>query len=514
MSVHGMLLDSAARRPSAIALTHEDRHVSFTELAGEAARIARFLREQGVRRGDRVALLLENSPEYVAACFGIMQAGACCVALNHANKAATHQALLRDSGAVALWTGRSGARDLAVIARDCPAMRFIVADGVDPVLLLPPGIAIYDPAAVCAGEPLHDAGEAGAGDLALILYTSGSTGAPRGVVLTHGNLEANTSQILAYLKLQVDDSVCCVLPFHYSFGNSLLLTHVRCGGRVVIENRFAFPQQVLATMVREHCTAFSGVPSHFAILCGRTDFLERPPADLRQVTQAGGAMAPDLTRRIREALPPQVELHIMYGQTEASARLATVPPERLREKYGSIGRAIPGVSLTVRRTNGSECDVGETGEIVAAGPNIMRGYWNAPEETAAVLSADGLHTGDLAYRDADGYLFIVDRMKNMIKAGANRVGSIEIEETLLTHPAVMEACVVGVPDALLGEAIEAWVVTVDPSYRDEQVLLRHCAGVLAAFKIPRCLHFVDALPRNASGKVLKAALRGTPASSE
>ena len=225
-------------------------------------------------------------------------------------------------------------------------------------------------------------------------------------------------------------------------------------------------------------------------------------------------MAPDLTRRIREALPPQVELHIMYGQTEASARLATVPPERLREKYGSIGRAIPGVSLTVRRTNGSECDVGETGEIVAAGPNIMRGYWNAPEETAAVLSADGLHTGDLAYRDADGYLFIVDRMKNMIKAGANRVGSIEIEETLLTHPAVMEACVVGVPDALLGEAIEAWVVTVDPSYRDEQVLLRHCAGVLAAFKIPRCLHFVDALPRNASGKVLKAALRGTPASSE
>ena len=286
-----------------------------------------------------------------------------------------------------------------------------------------------------------------------------------------------------------------------------LLTHVRCGGRVVIENRFAFPQQVLATMVREHCTAFSGVPSHFAILCGRTDFLERPPADLRQVTQAGGAMAPDLARRIRDALPPHVELHIMYGQTEASARLATVPPERLREKYGSIGRAIPGVSLTVRRPDGSECDVGETGEIVAAGPNIMRGYWNAPQETAEVLFPDGLHTGDLAYRDADGFIFIVDRVKNMIKAGANRVSSKEVEETLLQRPEVVEACVIGVPDALLGEAIEAWIVPADATSFDEQALLRHCASKLANFKIPRRLHAVEALPKNSSGKVLKAELR-------
>jgi acyl-CoA synthetase (AMP-forming)/AMP-acid ligase II len=164
----------------------------------------------------------------------------------------------------------------------------------------------------------------------------------------------------------------------------------------------------------------------------------------------------------------------------------------------------------VRRPDGTECDTGEAGEIVATGPNIMRGYWNAPEETAAVLAADGLHTGDIAYRDADGFLFIIDRLKNMIKVGANRIGSIEIEQTLLEHSSVLEACVVGVPDELLGEAVEAWIVPAGPGDCDEQTLLRHCAAKLAPYKIPRRLHFVAALPRNSSGKILKFSLRVHP----
>ena len=171
-------------------------------------------------------------------------------------------------------------------------------------------------------------------DLALILYTSGSTGRPRGVVLTHGNLMANTEQILAYLKLTADDSVCCVLPFHYSFGNSLLLTHVKCGGRVVVDNHFAFPQKVLETLDAERCTGFSGVPSHYAILAARTEFLQRDWPHLRYVSQAGGAMSPALTRQIYDALPERIKLFVMYGQTEASARLSWLPPERLPEKIG------------------------------------------------------------------------------------------------------------------------------------------------------------------------------------
>jgi acyl-CoA synthetase (AMP-forming)/AMP-acid ligase II len=448
---------------------------------------------------------MENSADYVAAFFGALRAGACVVALNPANRARTHNLLLRDSGAVGLLTRGKEGRALPEIIAGCAELRFVVTDRRNPEWELPADCAQITPADVAAA-PDFTRVDVSTDDLAAILYTSGSTGTPRGVTLTHGNLTANTDQILAYLPLGPDDSVCCVLPFHYSFGNSLLLTHVKRGGRVVIDNRFAFPQKVLETLVDERCTGFSGVPSHFAILCARTDFLDLPHAHLRYLTQAGGAMSPALTRRIRETLPERIKLYVMYGQTEASARLSWLPPERLPEKYGSIGVAIPGVSLAVRRPDGSECDAGEEGEIVASGPNIMQGYWQDPEETARVLFPDGLHTGDLGYRDEDGFIFIVDRAKNMIKAGANRVSAKEIEDVILELASVVETCVIGVPDELLGEAIEAWVVTRDPADRDDQAILRHCLSRLAQFKVPRKVHFIDALPKNAFGKVLKREL--------
>jgi long-chain acyl-CoA synthetase len=225
-------------------------------------------------------------------------------------------------------------------------------------------------------------------------------------------------------------------------------------------------------------------------------------------------MAPELTLRIREALPERIRLFVMYGQTEASARLSYVPPERLREKLGSIGIPIPGVRLTVSRPDGDECAIGEVGEIVAEGDNIMAGYWNDPEETAGVLRDGRLWTGDLARRDEDGFLWVVDRKKNMIKCGAHRISPREIEETILELPAVTEACVVGVPDPLLGEAIEAFAVrredavagSTAPDELTERAVLKHCASRLAAFKLPRRVVFLAALPRGSAGKVLKEEL--------
>lgn len=505
-TVHGLLDARADRRPDAVALTHGDLHLTYAELDARAARTAAFLVDRGVRRGDRVALLMENSFDYVAAFFGTLRAGACAVALNHANKPKTHALLLRDSGAAGLLTRGREARDLPEIIAGCPDLRFVVTDKRNPKWELPSTCDQLTPTDVAAA-PDFTRVNVNSDDLAAILYTSGSTGLPRGVTLTHGNLTANTEQILAYLPLDETDAVCCVLPFHYSFGNSLLLTHTAVGGRVVIDNRFAFPQMVLETLEAERCTGFSGVPSHYAILTAKSDFLERPHAHLRYLTQAGGAMSPALQRKIREALPERIRLYVMYGQTEASARLSWLPPERLADKYGSIGISIPGVDLRVLRPDGNECDVDEPGEIVASGPNIMRGYWHDPDETAEVLFPDGLHTGDLAYRDADGYLFIVDRVKNMIKAGANRVSAKEIEETILELDGVVEACVIGVPDELLGEAIEAWVVPGDGVPLDERGVLRHCLANLAPFKVPRAVHFVEGLPKSSSGKILKSELR-------
>ncbi len=512
MNVHGLLIDAAGRAPAAPALTHGPGTWTFAELREGAARTAAMLRAEGVGRGDRVALLAENGLRYVTGFFGILEAGACCVALNHTNKPPTHRALLRDSGAVGLIAEARQARALPEFAAGCPDLRFAALDRIDPRWDVPGGLRLLkrdeaEEAAAVAAEAAADAvSDIGPDDLAAILYTSGSTGRPRGVTLTHGNLLANTRQILGYLPLTAADSVLVVLPFYYSFGNSLLLTHIACGGRLVVDNRFAYPQKVLETLAAERCTGFSGVPSHYAILAARTDFLQTGHPHLRYLTQAGGAMSPALTARIRDALPERIDIYVMYGQTEASARLSWLPPDRLREKLGSIGIGIPEVSLKVQRPDGAECDVDEVGEIVASGPNIMRGYWNDPDETAKVLHADGLHTGDLARRDADGFIFIVDRVKNMIKSGAHRVSSKEVEETILELEGVVEACVVGVSDELLGEAIEAWLVRPgdDP---DRTRILRHCAAKLAAFKLPRELHFVDALPKNSFGKVLKDELR-------
>jgi len=345
------------------------------------------------------------------------------------------------------------------------------------------------------------------GDLCAILYTSGSTGMPRGVTLTHGNLRANTRQILDYLHLTADDSVLCVLPFHYSFGNSLLLTHVAVGGRVVVDNKFAYPSAVVDHLEASRVTGFSGVPSTFAILAARTDFLARPWPHLRYITQAGGAMTRALQRQLRDTLPEHVTMFIMYGQTEGGARLSYVPPERLVDKYGSIGIGIPGVDLTVRRADGSECDVDEVGEVVAQGDNIMQGYWNDPEETAGVLYPDGLHTGDLGKRDEDGFIWLVDRIKNMIKAGANRVSAKEVEEVIAEVACVQEACVVGVADELLGEAIEAYVVARPGPAYDENAILQHCREHLAMYKLPRTVHLISAMPKSAAGKVVKRELR-------
>jgi acyl-CoA synthetase (AMP-forming)/AMP-acid ligase II len=214
-----------------------------------------------------------------------------------------------------------------------------------------------------------------------------------------------------------------------------------------------------------------------------------------------------LQRQIRQSLDPRIELYVMYGQTEAGARLSYVPPARLRDKFGSIGIGIPGVTLAVERADGSACEVDEVGEVVARGDNIMQGYWNDPDETALVMRDGALLTGDLGKRDADGYIWLVDRIKNMIKAGANRVSAREIEEVIAEVPCVQEACVVGVADELLGEAIEAYVVARPDHVFSEQAILQHCREQLALYKIPRVIHQIEAMPRSAAGKVLKRELK-------
>jgi long-chain acyl-CoA synthetase len=489
--VHELLEATARRTPHREALVTGEVRLTWAELAAAAWRVARLLGERGVRRGDRVALLAHNGVEYVAAYYGALAAGAIAVPLNTAADPGSIAGQVADSGSALLLCG--------------PRLERLLARAALPV----PVVAIGEAAAL-PGEPPAPRVPAIDLDAASIIYTSGSTGRPRGATLSHGNLLANVRSILAYLGLTGDDRVLAILPFHYVYGKSVLNTAVAAGATVVVENRFQYPNVALDTLERERCTGLSGVPSTFAILMDRSNFAERRLEHLRWVTQAGGGMSPALTRRLLGALGER-RLFVMYGATEAAARLSYVPPEELPACVGSIGRAIPNVELTVRRPDGSQCAVDEVGELTARGANVMVGYWNDPEETARALGPHGYRTGDLARRDAAGRFWLVGRKQDMLKVGGHRVSAREIEDAILEHPGVSEAAVIGVPDELLGDRLVAFVVPRAPGAVDAPGLGRFLKDRLAGYKIPGAIELRDDLPRNAAGKVMKEQLGAAPA---
>jgi acyl-CoA synthetase (AMP-forming)/AMP-acid ligase II len=339
-------------------------------------------------------------------------------------------------------------------------------------------------------------------DLASIIFTSGSTGAPKGVMLTHGNVAANTAAICRYLELTSADRQMVVLPFHYVMGKSLLNTHFAVGGSVVLNNRFAYPVEVLRQMEVERVTGFSGVPSTYAYLLHRSPlraYRDRLPS-LRYCSQAGGHLAPHLKEEVLRVLPGQTRFFVMYGATEASARLTYLPPELLPRKLDSIGRPIDGVEMRVVDEAGRELAAGETGELVASGPNIMAGYWQDPEATAAALGPLGYRTGDLGYRDPEGDFFLTGRKDEQLKIGGHRVNPREIEDALLATGLLVQVAVIGLPDPLLGQRLAALAVPVEREAGAAEIL-RRGAERLPRSRLPAEIRLVARLPQSASGKI-------------
>ena len=521
--IHHFLEHHAQKSPGQFACIHGDEAVSYSELERAANRVAHVLRELGVQRGDRVALLLENSSAYLAAYYGILKCGGVTVAMYTSTNAKTLAYIVNDCQVSALLTQ---SKQLSVLeeARDkLPNLRAVVvldaltADGA----AQPEGFQLSDPSVwpwpILAAKEVAQQPDTplplamGDLNLASIIYTSGSTGDPRGAMLSHLNIVTNTRSIVDYLGLTAQDRIMVVLPFAYVYGKSLLNTHMAVGGTVIIDNRFLFPNVVLQTMQERAATGFSGVPSTYAILLGKSAVRKMEFPALRYLTQAGGAMAPSLIREVMQVFQNR-KIFIMYGATEASARLTYLPPEELARKIGSIGIPIPNVELRLIKDNGEEAALGEAGEIVARGANLMQGYWNQPEETKAALTAHGFHTGDLGRMDDEGFFYVVGRKRDMIKSGANRVSAKEIEETILEHTQVLEAAVIGVPDQYLGEAICAYIA-LKPGHgtgndeRFSEEIVAFCRQRLPEFKVPRTVIVQEKLPKNASGKIMKEALR-------
>lgn len=338
-----------------------------------------------------------------------------------------------------------------------------------------------------------------------IIFTSGSTGEPKGVMISHKNLIANTSSIVEYLQLTRDDRMLVVLPFYYCYGLSLLHTHLRVGGSIVFNNSFIFLGSVLKDLIDHKCTGFAGVPSHFQILLRKSDsFRKTYFPDLKYVTQAGGKLAPIFIDEFREDLPG-VRFVVMYGQTEATARLSWLPPEIYEERRGSIGKGIPGVELRVVNEKGIDVTPGETGEIIARGDNIMIGYFADKEGTANTLREGWLHTGDLGTVDSDGYIFLTARSKEMIKVRGRRISPKEIEAVILASPNVIDCTIEGFDHDIEGESIKAIVVLrkgLEGQITEEQLKM-HCVRHLALYKVPQLFEIHDELTISATGKKIK-----------
>ncbi len=405
--VHDFLRASAERTPDAAAIIEPSARATYAELNRLANRAANALIANAVKRGDRVILAIDDGIDSVACYFGSMKAGAVAVPLPHGPHNDRLVRAIKDCAPAAAVVNPSTAGDppVAAVLGSVPAV--FVTQPV-PGSARPRQVPPF-PSWSTATQGVSDAEPSVRMidlDLAAIIYTSGSTGVPRGVMLSHLNIRSNTESIIEYLHLTSADRVMCVLPFYYVYGLSLLHTHIAVGGSLIVDTRFAFPNVVLKSMQDHQATGFAGVPSTFALLLHRSNLTKMAFPSLRYVTQAGGGMPP---ARIREWLEkgPKAKFYVMYGATEASARLTYLEPGDLERKLGSIGRTIPNVEMLVVDDDGRVAATGEVGELIARGSNISSGYWNAAEETAERFGPLGYRTGDLGYADAEGFLYLV-----------------------------------------------------------------------------------------------------------
>ncbi len=508
--VHHLLSQTAGRDPSRVALVAGGNRRSFAELNADSDTAAAALRSLGVRRGDRVAIMLENSIEYATAFFGALKAGAVYVPINPSTKADKLAYILGDCGVRVLVTATGLARTvppaLADVSAGAPPMD-IVWVGPAPPTLIKAGAATLD--ALLAAPHTTPEEHAGADqDLAAILYTSGTTGRPKGVMLTHANLVSTAGSIAAYLKNTPDDVVLSVLPLAFGYGLSQLTTTALVGFTLILERSFAFPLDTLARMVEHRVTGLPGVPSVFATLLQMEAVKTADLSSLRYLTNAAAPLPVAHIHRLAEQFP-QAAFHSMYGATECSTRIASLDPSRLADKPGSVGKAISVCDACVVDANGDRAAPGVVGELAVRGANVMRGYWNQPEATARCLQDGVFLTGDLFRTDDEGFLHFVARKDDVFKCRGEKVSPTEVEGVLCEIEAVAEAAVMGVADAVDGMAIKAFIVLRADSTLTPAAIMRHCRGRLEGHMLPKFIEFRTSLPKTESGKLKRLELATT-----
>lgn len=515
--VHDFIFSSAARAPDAEALVDGARRLSYAQLAALTRRTCAALRARGARRGERVAVYMEKNIEHVAALFGAAAAGMVFVPVNPLLKPEQVAYILRDCDVRVLVTSADRLRQLAPSLGGCDSLHSVLALGAaraaTPVADIGQ-IAVLDWDAALAeadsieAEAVLPARRITDSDVAAILYTSGSTGQPKGVVLSHRNLVAGAASVASYLGNTADDRILAVLPLSFDYGLSQLTTAFLSGACAVLINHL-LPRDVLTAVAAERITGLAGVPPLWIQLAA-LDW----PADctLRYLTNSGGAMPRATLDQLRARLPA-AKPYLMYGLTEAF-RSTYLPPAELDRRPDSMGKAIPNAEVLVLRPDGSECAPGEPGELVHRGPLVSLGYWNDAARTAErfkpyrspltglMLPEMAVWSGDTVRRDEDGFLYFISRADEMIKTSGYRVSPGEVEAVLYAQGEVAEAAALGVPHPTLGQAIVVVVAVRAGRALDEARLLAALKPHLPNYMLPHKIILADAsLPRNANGKI-------------
>ena len=468
---------------------HDEPAVTYGQLRREVAKFRDYLYQTGIRRGENVGLLLRNSPAFVYSYMAIVSLGALVVPINYQLTAQEVGFIVKDAGMKHLVVSQPLDLTAALAAYDYP-----VKVSQHPVAQ----ISGFEPIPAKAAPMLDD--QMDEDDPCTIIYTSGTTGNPKGAVLTHKSLVSDAECFSQAMPVSAKDNILCILPLYHCLAwTCIILSGFLHKSSVTILDTFV-PKDVIAGIRKYQVTVMYGVPSVYGLLLKTAS-----AGDLKSLRlfMSGGASLP---QQVAEDFQRKFGIGVTegYGLSEASPVVATNPQHRA--KHLSIGLPIPGVSVRIVDPEGNDLPDGKVGELVVRGPNVMQGYFNLPDETARTLRDGWLHTGDLAYRDEEGYLFIKDRLKDMIITHGENIYPREIEELLYRYPGVVEAAVIGRPDPVRGQMVCAYLVFQEGQVLDKKAIKAYLRGKLAPYKIPREYVQLAALPKNQSGKIMKRML--------
>jgi long-chain acyl-CoA synthetase len=515
MQVEQFLELSAQRSPEKVALISGDNRYTYRQIDEDANRLAHAFIGAGVQRGDRLVIFLPNCYETVVSIFATLKAGAVFVVLNSTTKPDKVTYILNNCRASAIVTSGVKADTLSRCWSEAPNLQSVFMTGASEFRTAAARSAGKDVIPLeqvlqQTGNHLSPTKKCIDIDLAALIYTSGSTGRPKGVMVTHLNIISAATSITTYLENTSDDIVINFLPLGFDYGLYQLLMMFKVGGTLVLHDSFAFPNVAINKMIREKVTGFPIVPTISAILL-QMDVSKFKFPNLRYISNTAAALPVEHIRKLR-ALFPHVKLYSMYGLTECK-RVSYLPPEQLDIRPTSVGRGMPNEEVYIVDENGDRVAPGVVGELVIRGSNVMKGYWELPEETALCLKPGPLpgervlYSGDLFRADQEGYLYFIGRKDDIIKTRGEKVSPREVEDVIYALDGVAEVAVIGVPDPILGSIIKA-VLSVRPGAElTNQDVLRHCSAKLEDFMVPKIVEIRASLPKTESGKISKRAIK-------